>query len=177
VARHEDRFGNAPTAAGHLTTPVEGAIDGTPIADLSHLLRLSEPDKLLEGGSISTTDADGGSWTIDFDVAAPPWLLWPLGGWIGGWRDGGTWQTFHGPGVTIEWDDFDVADQPRDHQGGPDLPIVRRTRGIEHVARATLTAPDGTAEPAVAHVEFWVDGLHDRYGFTDPHHRALGEGM
>ena len=177
LARHEDRFGHPPTAAGHLTTPVEGALDGVEVKAVEHDLRLTEPDRLLEGGTVTVTDAAGGRWQLDFDVAAPPWLLWPLGGWIGGWHDGGTWQTFHGEGVVVEWDEFDVSVQPMDHQATPDLPLVRRTRGIEHVAQATLTAPDGTSEPAVAHVEFWVDGLHDRYGFTDPAFRALGEGM
>jgi hypothetical protein len=177
VACHEDSQGNAPTAAGHLTTPVEGAIDEQRIVTLDHELRLSDPDKLLLGGTVTAIDDHGGRWLLDFEVAAPPWLLWPLGGWIGGWRDGGTWQTFHGDGDVIEWDDFDVSQQPMDHQGAPNLPLVRRTRGIEHVAAATLTAPDGSTEPAVAHVEFWVDGVHERYGFTDPAYRALGEGM
>ncbi|MBA2282604.1 MAG: hypothetical protein H0W25_15440 [Acidimicrobiia bacterium] len=177
IARHEDADGLAPTAGGHLTTPVDGALDGVELTDVGHELRLSAGDKLLEGGTVTAVDADGGEWRLDFDIAAPPWLLWPLGGWIGGWRDGGTWQTWHGEGVSVEWDDFDVSHQPMDHQGGEGLPLVRRTRGIEHVAGGALTAPDGTTEPAVAHVEFWVDGVHHRYGFDDPTYRALGEGM
>ena len=124
------------------------------------------------------TDRDGGAWTFEFTIPHLPWTPRTMGYHPGSWKDGGTFHTYHGSEeLAVEWDEIDASVQPfkytpyrvkgdaaRDGFGfgfSQDEPIS----GVEHIAEATITAPDGSVHKGGAQVEHWVRGRYDPYGF------------
>ena len=96
------------------------------------------------------------------ETAFPPWTPATIGYAAGSWRDGGTMFAYHGPGVVMECDEFDLSRQPcehRNHLGQPMLPW-----GVEHIVRLRSTGPGGVAE-GEGYLEFFLDGRYTPYGF------------
>ena len=134
--------------------------------------------RVLDSVDLDVTDTEGAPWRMRYDIAALPWVPYTLGYTAGSWKDGGTFNTFHGSEeLAIEWDELDATEQPfhytpygfepgeaKDDMGlgmDPEKPI----NGIEYMARFVMTDPEGTEHPGAAHVEHMVRGRYEPYGF------------
>src|SRR6185437_2857899 len=100
-------------------TPFEGRVHtdwdtGIEWRDAQQTLELVPGTRLLHRAELRLVDVDGGVWRQEYTPAAPPWITSTIGYQAGSWRDGGSMRTWHGPGTTVEWDEFYVADQPLD---------------------------------------------------------------
>lgn len=148
-----------------------------------HELNFKPGTRLFKGGTVYLTDDQGGIWTHHFEVASPPYVIQTMGYTAGSWKDGGTMHTYHGSEeLAVEWDDFDFSVQPFNYKPYPpshgsgkttDAEISKdwglgsgtETQGLEYLVRMELIAPDGTRHKGQGHVENFVHGRYDPYGF------------
>jgi hypothetical protein len=75
--------------------------------------------------------------------------------------------TYHGvEGLVQEWDDFDFSKQPYDHTmyNGD---VIRGVHSPEYLAKVTTVAPDGSETVGSAHIEMFIPGRYDAYGFKE----------
>ena len=151
-------------------TPFEGWLDDGSerrlrFVDYQHQLQFLPGTRALQRGRLELVDEDGGQWRHDLELAAPPWFPFTIGYHQGSWRDGGTIATYHGPEPYLEWDDYDVSSQPFAFtlHGGATLPAAH---GTEHVVRLRSTDPAGVERSGLAHLELFIDGCYEPYGFS-----------
>lgn len=149
-----------------------------------HELRFKPGTRIFDSGTIHLTDENGGEWVQNFQVASPPWVIQTMGYTMGSWKDGGTMHTYHGnEELVIEWDDFDFSEQPFEYkpyqpkQGGVashadvvadfGLGSAAEAQGLEYLTRIELIAPDGSKHVGQGHVENFIHGRFDPYGFEE----------
>jgi hypothetical protein len=81
----------------------------------------------------------------------------------------------------MEWDDFDFSQQPFDYtpyqpkqgNGATSAEVLAafglgsgtKVHGLEFLARTELIAPDGTRHRGQGHVENFIHGRYEPYGF------------
>lgn len=187
---HESETGEQVRMNDVFGTPFEGCLrrgwDGPPLRLVSarHALRFQPGTRILAGGSIELVDERGERWTLELEVASPPWVPQTMGYTTGSWKDGGTMHTYHGSEeLVVEWDHFDFSRQPFDYAPySPQDPgagarinadnnaafgfgTSTRIQGVEYLVKTALHAPDGTVSRGQAHVECFVNGRYDPYGF------------
>jgi hypothetical protein len=134
----------------------------------------------MSGGTNHHTDEQGRAWTQNFEVASPPWLYQMTGYTAGSWKDGGSIHTYHGnEELAMEWDDNDFSQQPVEYKPYPPkngnaenahydsfrIFSGNQVTGVEYVVRNEIIAPDGTRHVGQAHMENFVFGRFDPYGF------------
>ncbi|KOS58203.1 hypothetical protein [Rhodococcus rhodochrous] len=162
-AIHEDPEGRQVPMNDTFGTPFEGQFsigwdkEVYPLVAAQHDLRLVPGTRLLAGATITLTDSDGGIWTQKVEPVGPPWVTSTIGYQGGSWKDGGSMRTYHGPGVSLEWDEFDFGTQPFDHVRY-DGTIQPGLHGKEYLSRVTTTAPDGRQWVGAGHTELFLDG-------------------
>lgn len=169
-ALHEDPDGRQVPMNDTFGTPFEGRFSvgwDTEVVDLvggRHELTFVRGTRLLAGARILLTDAAGGEWTQEVRPAGSPWVTSTIGYQAGSWKDGGSMRTFHGAGVSIEFDEFDFSVQPCDHElhDGTKQPGLI---GKEYVSEVVTTAPDGRVWTGAGHTELFLDGRFAPYGF------------
>jgi hypothetical protein len=179
---HEDEQGRQLNMNDAFGIAFEGGMDQgwdaprLPLAGARHKLQFAPDTRSVTSGSLEIDDVAGRTWHMSFEVMAPPYVILPIGYHVGSWSDGGTIHTYHGPADPVmEWDEFDFSVQPTEHTlYGETEP--RKLFGVEHIARVSLTAPDGTVEHGKAQIEVFLNGRYDPYGFTDPVTKA-GHGL
>ncbi|MFO1377781.1 MAG: hypothetical protein U1F14_12360 [Steroidobacteraceae bacterium] len=165
---HEDEDGSQAALDDVFGTPFEGVVDhgfdGPRVRLVSavHALEFVPGTRSIARGVIDLVDESGRNWRHEIETAFPPWTPATIGYAAGSWRDGGTMFAYHGPGVVMECDEFDLSRQPcehRNHLGQPMLPW-----GVEHIVRLRSTGPGGVAE-GEGYLEFFLDGRYTPYGF------------
>lgn len=168
-AIHESPEGEQVPMNDTFGTPFEGRLHlgwDTPPIELvggSHRLELVPGTRLLKSGTVTLTDAEGGRWTQRLEPVGPPWVTATIGYQAGSWRDGGSMRTYHGPGVSLEWDEFDFSRQPFDHTMY-DGTVHKGLHGKEYLSRVVTTAPDGRQWVGAAHTELFLDGPYAPLG-------------
>jgi hypothetical protein len=167
---HEDEEGRQMVTNDAFGIPFEGAVDlgwtsRTRFTSARHELKFKPGTRSVEEGTIHIEDENGGSWTLFFQVSAPPAVILLAGYHVGSWKDGGNIHTYHGPANPyLEWDEFDFSRQPCAHVFyGETEP--RQVFGAEHLARLRCVAPDGSVSHGEAHVEIFLNGRYSPYGF------------
>ena len=153
-------------------TPFEGWInygwDG-PVVKLvsaTHKLQWRQGTRSMTGGTLTLTDEEGGEWQLALEVPLMPYVIGQVGYHIGAWTDGGTIHTYHGKSPALEWDEADFSTQPCNHTF-PGTGETRKVFGVEHLARVTTTAPDGTVSKGRAQIEIFLNGRYTPYGFEE----------
>jgi hypothetical protein len=150
-------------------TPFEGRIsigwdkETVRLTSVAREIRLVPGTRLLDSATIRLTDSDGGVWVQELEAAGSPWVTSTMGYQAGSWKDGGSFRTYHGPGVQLEWDEFDFSMQPFDHRKY-DGTVQKNLHGKEYVARITTTAPDGRRWVGACQIELFLDGRYDPLG-------------
>lgn len=168
-AIHEDPQGRQVPMNDTFGTPFEGQFhvgwdkETYPLVAGRHELRLVPGTRLLAGATITLTDRDGGTWIQEVEPVGPPWVTSTIGYQGGSWKDGGSMRTYHGPGVTVEWDEFDFSVQPLDHTRY-DGTVQAGLHGKEYLSRVTTTAPDGRQWVGAGHTELFLDGPYEPLG-------------
>lgn len=170
---HEDEQGRQIELNDTFGTPFEGAIhfgmSGPKIALVSarHELHLTPGTRAFSHGTVELRDENGSTWRHELTVDCPPWSPATIGYNVdgGSWKDGGNIGSYHGPGIYMEHDEFDMRRQPhelRNHLGKP-----MRPHGREHIARVVSTAPDGKVSRGLGQLEFLCEGRYAPYGLGD----------
>ncbi|MGW5145114.1 hypothetical protein [Rhodococcus koreensis] len=168
-AIHESPDGKQVPMNDTFGTPFEGRLHlgwDSETIDLvggTHALELVPGTRLLRSATVTLLDADGGKWVQHVEPVAPPWVTATIGYQGGSWKDGGSMRTYHGPGVSVEWDEFDFAQQPFDHTMY-DGTVHRNLHGKEYLSRVTTLAPDGRRWDGSGHTELFLDGPFSPYG-------------
>ncbi|MCZ7526583.1 MAG: hypothetical protein M5U14_09535 [Acidimicrobiia bacterium] len=165
---HENEDGEQVVMNDMFGTPFEGGIDhgfGTRVRLVSgsHELAFLPGTRALAGGTVRLADEHGREWVQQLELADPPWFPLEIGYHQGTWNDGGSIQTYHGPGVYLEYDELDVSSQPFDYDLGGF--VLQGVNGTEHLVRVRTTGPDGTVTEGLGHVEMFVEGPYAPYGF------------
>lgn len=185
---HESPTGEQVRMNDVFGTPFEGQLfngwhkPAIHLAAARHELRFQPGTRIFSGGTIHLKDDQDRAWTQHFEVASPPWVVQTMGYTPGSWKDGGTMHTYHGnEELVIEWDDFDFSQQPfeytpyqpRQGRGATSAEVLAafglgtgaQIHGLEFLTRVELIAPDGTRHRGQAHVENFIQGRFDPYGF------------
>jgi len=177
---HESEDGRQVLMNDTFGTPFSGGVDRgwdghTSFVSAEHALTFRSGTRVMESAVIRLVDEHGGRWTQRFTNVGSPWSPIPIGYGAGSWRDGGSMHTYHGPpnhtgNAFVEWDSFDVSVQPWQHQlyHGPLVPA----QGTEYLARVESTDPSGETQTGAAHIEIFIDGRFDPYGFTGEANRG-----
>lgn len=165
---HESADGAQVPMNDTFGTPFEGRLNigwDEPIELVggSHDLEFVSDTRRLNGATITLHAADGGKWTQRVEPIGMPWVTATIGYQAGSWRDGGSMRTYHGPGVTLEWDEFDFSEQPFEHKMY-DGTVVPNLLGKEYLSCVTTTAPDGRQWTGAGHTELFLDGPYTPYG-------------
>jgi hypothetical protein len=148
----------------------EGAIDqgweGPRLGLVSarHELTFKPGTRVLTGGRVWVTDAEGGEWLQEIEVATPPSLLSVTGRSPGSWSDGGTTHTYHGDGPVMEWETTDVSQMPRYQR--PGMAPQEAKGSMQYGARVRMRAPDGAVSEGLQHVTLAITGDYRPYGFS-----------
>ncbi len=175
---------------GHLNdfhgTPFEGTIykgwncEPVHLVAATHKLRFQPGTRVLSGGTLNFRDHLGRPWEQRFEVMSPPWVPQTTGYTPGGWTDGGTIHTYHGnEELAMEWDDFDFSQQPFDYKPYPPrnggdqhanfdtfrLVSGDKMQGVEFLIRTEIVDPEGKVHKGQGHLENFVFGRYDPYGF------------
>ncbi len=169
-AIHEDPDGRQVPMNDTFGTPFEGRFAvgwDDEVVDLvagRHELTFVPGTRLIAAARIVLTDAADRDWVQTVRPAGPPWVTSTIGYQAGSWRDGGSMRTYHGPGVSLEFDEFDFSVQPVDHElyDGTKQPGLI---GKEYVSEVVTTAPDGRTWTGAGHTELFLDGRFSPYGF------------
>ena len=136
------------------------------IVDIKHELTFLPGTRVFSGGVVRVVDEDGGEWTHEMEVGSPPWILYPGGVFPGTWKDGGAWNTYHGEGVSMEWDDIDISRQPLDYTASSGV-VIPDCMGMEYNTRLKVTDPSGKTQSGIGHSELMSQGRYIPYGFED----------
>lgn len=150
----------------------EGAIDfgwsgeRLHLAGARHELRFRAGTRMLTGGKLYVTDANGGEWEMEFEVGTTPFVMGPSGRSVGGWTDGGNIHTYHGPGTVMEWEATDISDMPLHNYGRPGEPKKEARGSLIYGARLKMRAPDGTQSEGLQHITCSINGDFLPYGLT-----------
>lgn len=169
---HEGPDGERQVLNDAFGVPLEGSVDfgwhGGKLAfvDYHHDLAWRPGTRSVTHGTVTLTDVQGGTWTMELDVPHPPHVLGQIGYHVGAWHDGGTIHSWHGASPAMEWDEFDFSRQPCRHIF-PGNGETRTVYGVEHVATVRLTAPDGRVRKGRAQFEVFLNGRYAPYGFED----------
>jgi len=168
---HEDEDGRQVATNDAFGIPFEGGIDTgferprLHLVGCRHELEFVPGTRSLRRGVVHVTDANGGAWRLEFDVAWPAAPVIQCGYHLGSWRDGGTIATYHGAANPyFEWDEFDFSTQPAAHTLYGQS-TERRVYGVEHVVRLRMVTPDGKALDGQAEIEVFLNGRYAPYGF------------
>ncbi len=179
---HEDEEGRQILMNDAFGIPFEGAIDRSwddrlQLTGCTHKLVFTPGTRSVSSGVLTVADAEGGTWTFDFGVTAPPHVIVPVGYHLGSWKDGGNIHTWHGPDDPyMEWDEFDFAQQPAKHTlYGESEP--RDVYGVEHIGFVTITAPDGSVHQGQHQTEVFLNGRYAPYGFEAPAPKPGSHGL
>jgi len=169
-AIHESPEGKRVPMNDTFGTPFEGRLylgwdHPIELAGGSHELELVPGTRLLKAATITLIDSEGGKWTQRIEPVGPPWVTATIGYQAGSWRDGGSMRTYHGPGVSLEWDEFDFSRQPFDHTMYNGT-VLRGLHGKEYLSRITTTAPDGRRWTGAGHTELFLDGPYAPLGLA-----------
>ncbi|WP_009480546.1 hypothetical protein [Rhodococcus sp. JVH1] len=168
---HEDAKGRQVKMNDTFGTPFEGQLTigwDDEVIDLvggTRELEFVPGTRLLARATITLEDSEGGKWVQEIDPVSPPWVANTMGYDAGSWRDGGSLRTYHGPGVSLEWDEFDFSKQPFDHELY-DGTVRKDLIGREYLSVITTTAPDGRSWTGAGQTELFLDGPYEPYGFT-----------
>ena len=187
---HESETGEQVKMNDVFGTPFEGVIyqgwQDKPLELRSgrHELVFREDARILRSGTVYLEDENGDEWIHAFEVAMPPWIVQTMGYTPGSWKDGGTMHTYHGSEeLAMEWDELDGSVQPvayTPYSGeAPGTRVSNETisksyglglesseiHGLEYLAVFTLTCPDGQVHKGQGHIECYIDGRYDPYGF------------
>ena len=186
---HESATGESVMMNDTFGTPFEGRLcrewdqEVVHLVAGSHEMRFQPGTRIFTDASIDLTDDKGLTWTQRFEVASPPLVPQTSGYTMGSWKDGGSIHTYHGSEeLALEWDDFDFSRQPFDYQPYPpkhgtgttaaqtsaDFGLTSagdQIHGVEFVCRTELIEPDGTKHPGIAHMENFIFGRYEPYGF------------
>jgi hypothetical protein len=129
----------------------------------THRLEFVPGTRAVSRGVIDLVDEFDRPWRQEIELAFPPWLSSTIGYNGGSWKDGGSLFTYHGPGLNLEWDEFDLSKQPFElyNYNGQRLP----SNGLQAVMRLRSTGPDGT-DTGQAYLEFFLNGRYKPYDFT-----------
>ncbi|WP_040841344.1 hypothetical protein [Nocardia brevicatena] len=73
--------------------------------------------------------------------------------------------TYHGPGVTLEWDEFDVSVQPFDHVRHDGI-VQHGLIGKEYLVHTRTVAPDGREWTGAGQTELFLDGPYAPLGLS-----------
>lgn len=170
AAIHETPAGERRPMNDTFGTPFEGRVHtdwerGLDLVAGTQRIELVPGTRLMRAARLVLTDEQGGIWMQELTPATAPWVTSTIGYQAGSWRDGGSMRTWHGPGTSLEWDEFDFADQPCDHTQH-DGTVQAGLIGKEYLCRVVTTAPDGTRHDGQAHVELFLDGPYAPLGLT-----------
>jgi hypothetical protein len=171
---HETADGQQVKMNDTFGTPFEGALyfgwDQTvELIGARHELQFDGDKKILAAATVVLTDRDGGEWTQVLAPVTVPWVAQTMGYDKGSWTDGGSMRTYHGPGITVDWDEFDFTQQPLTHTMH-DGTVLENLVGREYLMQITTTAPDGHSWTGTGQTEFFLDGPFPRYGITPERH-------
>ena len=182
---HNEYADGTPCATGDVAS---GAFNGAigagwqgeliRLSSLKHKFKYRKGSRILKAATLDVTDINGGQWNFEFNITCLPWVPHTFGYFPGGWKDGGTFHTYHSSEeLALEWDQIDTSVQPfvykpygvsgdsaRDGWGfgfAQDQPII----GLENMAHLTLSAPDGSVHKGGGQVEHWIRGRYEPYGF------------
>ncbi|MCR8898837.1 hypothetical protein NWF34_17970 [Gordonia sp. GONU] len=168
-AIHEDARGRQVPMNDTFGTPFEGRLvvgwdqETYELVSGRCELELVPGTRLLRRGRVILHDADDGEWVQEVEPACPPWITSTIGYQAGSWRDGGSMRTYHGPGVSLEWDDVDARDQPFDHVRHDGV-VQRDLIGKEYLVRTRTIAPDGREWSGAGQTELFLDGPYAPLG-------------
>ncbi|MBD0859829.1 hypothetical protein IA539_01170 [Gordonia sp. zg691] len=168
-AIHEDAQGRQVPMNDTFGTPFEGRLVVGWDKETYELvggrceLEVVPGTKLLRRGRIILTDTDGGEWVQEVEPACLPWITSTIGYQAGSWKDGGSMRTYHGPGVSLEWDDVDGRRQPFDHTRHDGV-VQRDLIGKEYLVRTRTIAPDGREWHGAGQTELFLDGPYAPLG-------------
>lgn len=186
---HETETGEQCVANDVFGSPFEGRIykgfsaDPVELVRGAHRLTFNAGTRMIQSGVVDLEDEQGGVWKHAFEIPMPPWLIQPMGYTPGSWKDGGTMHTYHGSEeLAIEWDEIDATQQPLEYvpYAPPGSAGVTNAEvseafglglsgslihGIEYLASFTLTTPEGEVRQGQGHIECFVNGRYDPYGF------------
>lgn len=167
---HEDEHGKAADPNDPFGTPFEGAIDfgfdgdrpRLRLVEGSRELRFQPGTRVLAGGDLVFEDEHGATWKQSFESASMPWTTFPIGYYLGTWRDGGNIHTYHGNDpVHTEWDVIDFSQQPASHTTY-DGRSYSGIHGAEYPVRVTTEGPHGVST-GMGHIEFFMHRSYKRY--------------
>lgn len=188
---HETETGEQCITNDVFGSSFEGVIykgfEGAPVRLVSgsHRMEFHEGSRIIKSGVVTLVDEQGGSWRHEFAMPMLPWIVQPMGYTPGSWKDGGTMHTYHGnEELVLEWDELDASVQPfaytpyapKNAQGSTNAEVSdafglgiggSNIHGIEYLAAFTLTTPTGEVVTGQGHVECFIDGRYDPYGFSD----------
>ncbi|MFI7195149.1 hypothetical protein ACIBQ0_35930 [Nocardia nova] len=162
-AIHEDAEGRQVPMNDTFGTPFEGRLTVGWDKEVYELvagrceIELVEGTRLLRSGRVVLTDSTGGEWIQEVEPAGLPWVTSTIGYQAGSWRDGGSMRTYHGPGISVEWDEIDVSTQPFDHTQH-DGTVQRDLIGKEYLVQTRTIAPDGREWVGAGQTELFLDG-------------------
>lgn len=187
---HESETGAQVRMNDVFGAPFEGTLfhgwDDAPVklSSARHELRFRPGTRLFEGGRIELRDEQDRLWVQHMEIASPPWVPHTMGYTAGSWKDGGTLHTYHGnEQLALEWDDFDFAQQPFDYTPYPPVPergegvssrevnasfgfgTTSQMHGVEYLVRTRLVDPEGNEHLGQGHLECFINGRFDPYGF------------
>jgi hypothetical protein len=169
---HEDALGRQVQMNDTFGTPFEGRLSvgwDREVIELvggRHEIVFRRGTRIMEAAKIYLTDTNGDEWVQALEPAMVPWISASMGYDAGAWKDGGSLRTYHGPGVSVEWDEFDFRTQPLDHPMY-DGSVRHNLIGREYVSTITTTAPDGRQWTGAGQTELFLDGPFAPYGFTE----------
>jgi len=170
---HENERGEQQRLNDVFGTPFEGAVDsgfdGERLAFVrgTHQLEFFPGTRVIERGEIDLVDAHGREWHQTLTTASMPWTTFPIGYYLGTWRDGGNIHTYHGGAdVYVEHDVIDFSSQPADHRTY-DGRQYTGIYGAEYLVSVQTDGPFGPAE-GLGHIEFFMHRKYQRYQPKDP---------
>jgi hypothetical protein len=171
---HETADGRQVKMNDTFGTPFEGAFhfgwhETVELVGVRHELTFLDDKKIISHAKIVLIDSDGGEWLQELTPVGMPWVAETMGYDKGSWKDGGSMRTYHGIGVTLEWDEFDFTKQPFTHTMY-DGTVLENLVGREYLAEIVTTSPDGRSWTGAGQIEFFLDGPFPRYGITPEKH-------
>jgi hypothetical protein len=170
-AVHEDAQGRQVPMNDTFGTPFEGRFTIGWDDEVYELtggrceIELVPGTRLLRSGRVVLTDAENREWVQHVRPACLPWVTSTIGYQAGSWKDGGSMRTYHGPGVAIDWDEFDVSVQPFDHRRHDGV-IQRGLIGKEYLVHTRTVAPDGREWRGAGQTELFLDGPYAPLGLS-----------
>lgn len=170
-AIHEDARGRQIPMNDTFGTPFEGRLsigwdDETHVLEAGRCeIELVPGTRLLQSARVELTDDAGRLWVQEVEPACLPWVTSTIGYQAGSWSDGGSMRTYHGPGVSLEFDEIDISRQPFDytrHDGVLQPNLI----GKEYLVHTRTTAPDGRQWAGAGQTELFLDGPYEPLGLS-----------